>query len=285
MIRKTLIIILVSMLALACGSNQGSSGKPKTKNIPSVNHTIKQGTLSLSASRSLSSSASQYSVSSSPEVLMSISADSDVQTTFFQNNFNNFRIVRMSISADSDVQATSSTTDSTITTITPAQDTANNDSKNGHEKEYSVLTRLYDTVWFQTEEEYDDGKWETETTFLFFNSDSEMEERELEMGEPAESDYSTLEIVSGITLTTSQNNDQNRDRNACVVKNTEIDDNDTEYQLFYLKDENTLYVIELTEKRFANASALQTKANSIIKELEGNNARKYNEDKYALSTT
>lgn len=249
---KTLIIISVSMLALACGNNNGSSGKPTTKNTPSVNHTIKQGSLSLSAS--------QFSMSDSP-VLLSMSEGSGIE-----------------------VQAAASTTSSVITTITPQEDTTANDSKSGHEKEYSVLTRLYDTVWFQTEEEYDDGKVETETTFLFFNSDSEMEERELETGEPAESDYSTLGIVNSITLTTSQNgNDNTRDKNACVVKNTEIGDNDTEYQLFYLKDENTLYVIELTE-RFTQASKLQEKANNIIKELEGNNASKYNEDKYALST-
>ena len=83
---------------------------------------------------------------------------------------------------------------------------------------------------------------------------------------------------------TSQNNDDTtRDRNACVVKNMELDDNDIEYQLYYLKDENTLYVIELTDK-YTEKSKLETKANSIIKELERNNASKYNEDKYALST-
>lgn len=51
MIKKILIIIAVSMLALACKSNTGSSGKPVTKNIPSVNHTLKQGSLSLKASK------------------------------------------------------------------------------------------------------------------------------------------------------------------------------------------------------------------------------------------
>lgn len=146
-----------------------------------------------------------------------------------------------------------------------------------------MLTRLYSTVWFQTEEEQDDGKVETESTFLYFNEDSKVEERELETGEPDESEYSIVEIVEGIELVTSQNNDANRDRNACVVKNTELGDNDSEYQLYYLKDENTLYVIELTEK-YTKASELKTKAESIIKEIEGNNAVKYNEDKYALST-
>lgn len=64
----------------------------------------------------------------------------------------------------------------------------------------------------------------------------------------------------------------------------EIGDNDSEYQLYYLKDENTLYVIELTEKKYTSKSELKGKADSIIKEIEGNNAVKYNEDKYALST-
>ena len=240
MIRKILIIITVSMLALACKSNTSSSGKPTTKNIPSVNHTVKQGSLKLSMGNA---------------ALFSLAA-----------------------------QNSGSTSGDTITTVTPAQDTSNNDSKAADQREYSVLTRLYNTVWFQTEEEYDHGQVETESTFLFFNENSEMEERELETGEPAESDYSTLAIVDGIELVTSQNNnDANRDRNACVVKNTEVGDNDSEYQLYYLKDENTLYVIELSEK-FTSKNALKTRADSVIKELEGNNARRYNEDKYALST-
>lgn len=242
MIKKILIIISVSMLALACKSNTGSSGKPVTKNIPSVNHTEKQGSLSLNASKtalfSMTASASSASTNSASE----------------------------------------------IPTITPAVDTQKNDNQAKDQREYSVLTRLYSTVWFQTEEEQDNGKVETESTFLYFNEDSKVEERELETGEPDESEYSTVEIVEGIGLVTSQNNgDTNRDRNACVVKNTELGDNDSEYQLYYLKDENTLYVIELTEK-YTKASELQNIAESIIKNLEGNNASSYNKDKYALST-
>ncbi|TXJ46022.1 hypothetical protein EPJ65_00660 [Brachyspira aalborgi] len=240
--KRIVIIIAVSMLALACKSNTGSSGKPVTKNIPSVNHTVKQGSLSLNASK----------------------------TALF------------SMTASASSASTNSTTD--ISTITPAADTATNNSKAENERVYSVLTRLYSTVWFQTEEEQDDGKVETESTFLYFNEDSKVEERELETGEPDESEYSTVEIVEGIELVTSQNNgDTNRDRNACVVKNTELGDNDSEYQLYYLKDENTLYVIELTEK-YTKTNELQNRAKSIIRELEGNDASKYNKDKYALST-
>ena len=241
MIKRIIIIIAVSMLALACKSNTGSSGKPVTKNIPSVNHTEKQGSLSLNASKtalfSMTASASSASTNSASE----------------------------------------------IPTITPAVDTQKNDNQAKDQREYSVLTRLYSTVWFQTEEEQDNGKVETESTFLYFNEDSKVEERELETGEPDESEYSTVEIVEGIELVTSQNNDANRDRNACVVKNMEIGDNDSEYQLYYLKDENTLYVIELTEK-YTKTNELQNRAESIIRELEGNDASKYNKDKYALST-
>lgn len=242
MIKRIIIIIAVSMLALACKSNTGSSGKPVTKNIPSVNHTLKQGSLSLNASKT---------------ALFSMTASPNLAAT------------------------TTSTTD--ITTITPAADTATNNNKAENERVYSVLTRLYSTVWFQTEEEQDDGKVETESTFLYFNGDSKVEERELETGEPDESEYSIVKIVEGIKLVTSQNNDANRDRNACVVKNTELGDNDSEYQLYYLKDENTLYVIELTEK-YTKTNELQNRAESIIRELEGNDASKYNKDKYALST-
>ena len=223
--KRIVIIIAVSMLALACKSNTGSSGKPVTKNIPSVNHTVKQGSLSLNASK----------------------------TALF------------SMTASASSASTNSTTD--ISTITPAADTATNNSKAENERVYSVLTRLYSTVWFQTEEEQDDGKVETESTFLYFNEDSKVEERELETGEPDESEYSTVEIVEGIELVTSQNNgDTNRDRNACVVKNTELGDNDSEYQ------------------KYTKTNELQNRAKSIIRELEGNDASKYNKDKYALST-
>lgn len=241
MIKRIIIIIAVSMLALACKSNTGSSGKPVTKNIPSVNHTEKQGSLSLNASK----------------------------TALF------------SMTASASSASTNSTSE--IPTITPQQDTVTNNAKPKNQREYSVLTRLYSTVWFQTEEEQDNGKVETESTFLYFNEDSKVEERELETGEPDESEYSTVEIVEGIELVTSQNNDADRDRNACVVKNTELDDNDIEYQLYYLKDENTLYVIELPEK-YTKKEDLQKEAEKIIKELEENGTVKYNEDKYALST-
>lgn len=228
------------MLALACKSNTGSSGKPVTKNIPSVNKSTKEGSLPLNSSK----------------------------TALF------------SMTASASSASTKSTTD--IPTITPQQDTANNNAKPEEQKEYSVLTRLYQTVWFQTEEEQDDGRVETETTFLFFNENSEIEERELETGEPDESDYSKLDIVD-IDLITSQDNDESRNKNACVVKNTEIVGNDKEFELYYLKDKNTLYVIELPEK-YTKKEDLQKEAEKIIKELEENGTVKYNEDKYALST-
>lgn len=118
--------------------------------------------------------------------------------------------------------------------------------------------------------------------FFIFNENSEIEERELETGEPDESDYSKLDIVD-IDLITSQDNDESRNKNACVVKNTEIVGNDKEFELYYLKDKNTLYVIELPEK-YTKKEDLQKEAEKIIKELEENGTVKYNEDKYALST-
>lgn len=243
MIKNILIIISISMLALACSNNSNSvSGKPTTQNVPSVDHTKKQGSLALNSS----------------------------QTVLF------------SVSSGGGSPSGSSTA---ISTITPQEDTTANDAKSGDQKEYSVLTRLYNTVWFQTEEEYDHGRVETESTFLFFNENSEIEEREIETGEPNESDYSKLAIVKDINLTTSQNNnDTTRDKNACVIKNMEIGENDTEFELYYLKDENTLYVIELSDKKYTNTSELESKAKEIINKIESGNAVQYNEDKYALST-
>ncbi|MGL4561416.1 MAG: hypothetical protein ACRCV0_03905 [Brevinema sp.] len=44
---------------------------------------------------------------------------------------------------------------------------------------FDVIERLYDTVWYQTEKEYDDGRLETETEFVFFNNQSWVVEREM----------------------------------------------------------------------------------------------------------
>ncbi|WP_234944327.1 hypothetical protein [Brachyspira intermedia] len=49
-------------------------------------------------------------------------------------------------------------------------------------QEFDLLQRLYSTTWYQSEEESDDGRLETEETFVFFNENSEMIEREYENG-------------------------------------------------------------------------------------------------------
>lgn len=105
-------------------------------------------------------------------------------------------------------------------------------------QEYTLIERLYNTVWFQTEKDYDDGRLEIETEFIMFNDKSWVVEREVENGkmERVEADdYKYLQVVKDDILD---------DKNAAIVLAQELGDDDVEYQGFWLKDENTLYVIE-----------------------------------------
>lgn len=47
---------------------------------------------------------------------------------------------------------------------------------------FNLIERLYDTVWYQTEKDYDDGKLEVETEFVIFDNKSWVVEREMENG-------------------------------------------------------------------------------------------------------
>ncbi len=113
--------------------------------------------------------------------------------------------------------------------------------------EYNALQRLYDTVWFQTEQDEDDGVVEVETEFLFFKNIGgivQIEEREIENGimeEPdSDSEYETL-TETDFTIDTTK-------LNAFVAKNTEFEngvaDDEAEWEGYWLKDATTLYVID-----------------------------------------
>ncbi|WIH86070.1 hypothetical protein [Brachyspira pilosicoli] len=146
---------------------------------------------------------------------------------------------------------------------------------------YNVLDRLYSTTWYQSESDYDDGKLETEETFIFFNENSEVVEREYENGVlDGRDEYSTLTWVADITVT-SGNVEQlsgNYDRNACIVKNTEKDDDrDTDYEAYYLYDANTLYIVDGN-----NEAQVKRELQDLIKNIASGNQRVYG-DKYILS--
>ena len=70
---------------------------------------------------------------------------------------------------------------------------------------YAVWQRLYDTTWYQTEKEIDDGRLDVETEFVFFNSDSSVFEVEVENGRaerPDRDDYAVLTPIRAIQTVT-----------------------------------------------------------------------------------
>lgn len=114
-------------------------------------------------------------------------------------------------------------------------------------KEWNVIDRLYDTIWFQTEQEYDDGQIETETEFVFFNPNSSVFELEVENGRaelPEADDYADLELVSVIDYTSELRPD-GTDMNAWIVRKTERgNEREVEYEAYWLYSENVLYITE-----------------------------------------
>ncbi|MEI0567901.1 hypothetical protein [Brachyspira pulli] len=154
---------------------------------------------------------------------------------------------------------------------------ANNNAGNTQTpKEYTLLERLYNTTWYQSESDYDDGRLETEEEFVFFNENSYMVKREYENGRiDGRDEYSKLEVVEEIALLDVQ--DAKKNRNACIVKNTEIDDHDfeMEYEGYYLVDRNTLYIVDGDTQK-----EVKDKLNAII----SGNTQRYSDDKFVLST-
>ncbi|WIH88332.1 hypothetical protein [Brachyspira pilosicoli] len=166
-------------------------------------------------------------------------------------------------------------------TAQAAGDIAFVEDKNPATGTYSVLDRLYSTTWYQSESDYDDGKLETEETFIFFNENSEVVEREYENGVlDGRDEYSTLTWVADITVPAGNvdNLTGEKSRNACIVKNTEKDDDrDTDYEAYYLSDENTLYIVDGN-----NESQVIRELEELIKNIANNSPRAYG-DKYVLS--
>lgn len=162
-----------------------------------------------------------------------------------------------------------------------AGDIAFVEDKNPATGTYSVLDRLYSTTWYQSESDYDDGKLETEETFIFFNENSEVVEREYKNGVlNGRDEYSTLTWVADITVPAGNvdNLTGEKSRNACIVKNTEKDDDrDTDYEAYYLSDENTLYIVDGN-----NESQVIRELEELIKNIANNSPRAYG-DKYVLS--
>ena len=161
-------------------------------------------------------------------------------------------------------------------------DVALGEDKNPATGTYSVLERLYSTTWYQSEEDYDDGRLETEETFLFFDSSSRMVQREYENGVlDGRDEYSTLEWVADIELTSGNFAplEGQQSRNACIVKNREMNDNDrdTEYEAYFLYDQNTLYIVDGDTEDEVSRELQQ-----LIKDIAKGSQRAAG-DKYVLS--
>lgn len=118
---------------------------------------------------------------------------------------------------------------------------------------YNIAARLKDTVWFQSEEDYDDGKIEIETEYIFFSDASEIFEKEVENGiteTPEEDDYGTLKFIIDVNSGATEVLTTEIARNAGIVERvtTETDDGRPETELdyigLYLYDENTLFVVD-----------------------------------------
>ena len=124
---------------------------------------------------------------------------------------------------------------------------------------YNLLERLYSTTWVSVESGWDDGQPETEETYIFFDSDSEMVEREFENGVlDGRDDYSKLVWKKDIQVPAGSGNifgtamplpetGTDYSRNACMVQNMEKGDYDTEYEIYFMTgegDNRVLYVVD-----------------------------------------
>lgn len=110
---------------------------------------------------------------------------------------------------------------------------------------YAVWQRLYDTTWYQTEKEIDDGRLDVETEFVFFNSDSSVFEVEVENGRaerPDRDDYAVLTPIRAITHTSPNRADGN-DQNAWIVSKLD-GEGEREYEAYWLYKEDILYITE-----------------------------------------
>ena len=207
-----LILSIISAAAISCANKDNAGGATEStvsKNIPSLLKSKKDGT---------------------PNTQQSLA---------------------LSVSAQPNQGGTTSDTTITTNDIT--------DTTTPETGTYNLLQRLYDTAWVSEKKDWDNGIPETEETYIFFNENSEMVEREYENGVlDGKDDYSTLEWIKDIQVPANSGNigntqmplpSQNSDysRNACIVKNMEKGDYDTDYEIYFMTgkgDDRVLYVVD-----------------------------------------
>ena len=151
--------------------------------------------------------------------------------------------------------------------------------------DFNLIERLYDTVWFQTEKDYDDGKLEVETEFVIFDDKSWIVEREMENGRMERVEADDFAKLTWITDIPTKEEEEAIDgktvsRNAAIARNESIDDGELEmeYEGYWLEDENTLYIVE---------GDTSEQAERLLKAVIANpTAAEYlDTEKYTLSTT
>ena len=117
--------------------------------------------------------------------------------------------------------------------------------------DFNLIERLYDTVWFQTEKELDDGVVEVETEFVIFDDKSWIVEREMENGRMERVEADDFAKLTWITDIPTKEEEEAIDgktvsRNAAIARNESIDDGELEmeYEGYWLKDNHNLYIVE-----------------------------------------
>ncbi|MEI0611656.1 hypothetical protein [Brachyspira pilosicoli] len=216
-----LILSIISMAAISCADKDAAGGATEStvsKNIPSMSKQTLKGT----------------SVNAQQSLALSVSVQANQGGT---------------------VSGGTITTDNISDVTTEGNGT------------YNLLERLYSTAWVSEEKDWDDGQPETEETYIFFNENSEMVEREFENGVlDGRDDYSTLEWVRDIKFKTGTSTTINGSqmplpvegtdysRNACMVKNKELNDRDrdSEYEIYFMTGTGTdrvLYVVDGDNER------------------------------------
>ncbi len=150
--------------------------------------------------------------------------------------------------------------------------------------DFNLIERLYDTVWFQTEKELDDGVVEVETEFVIFDDKSWIVEREMENGRMERVEADDFAKLTWITDIPTKEEEEAIDgktvsRNAAIARNESIDDGELEmeYEGYWLKDNHNLYIVE------GNSEA---EAESLLKAIIANPkvAESLDTEKYLLST-
>lgn len=168
-----------------------------------------------------------------------------------------------------------------------------NEVTTGETGTYNLLERLKETAWVSVESGWDDGQPETEETYIFFDGNSAMVEREFENGVlDGRDDYSTLKWIEDIQVDANVGAGNtvegtmplpvagtDNSRNACMVQNMEKGDRDTDYEIYFMTGEGNdrvLYVVDGDNK---------TEAVNEFKELLAGlaNGRQYIDNRFVLA--